>query len=781
MTKRINLFLYYILFGTILARAGTGSLKGFVSNQQGNPISDVYVVISSLNLANVTTHQGYFFIENISPGKYTIKLEHISYGTKLIDNVQIEANETTTLDTIFLETRVYHVSDISVTASRSQRHRHDISYQINSISNTEIKARNAKTSAEVLREEIGIAVQKTSHGGGSAIIRGLSSNQILLLVDDIRLNNSTYRLGNHQYLTTVDNLMAQQIEVVRGPTSVLYGSDALGGTVNIISKKPKLFTANFSSDFRIYSRYASADQEKTARAEATLQYKNYALQTGISYKNYNDLLRGKNSEHPQLEKSTNGIKQTPSGYSAYDFDMKMLYGIDTSQTVTLAYQMSQQIKVPRYDKYENSGYRHWIYQPQKRDLLYLKYQNFFQSKSLQSLQATLSYHYQNEGREIQKSSNTSFTKENDNVHTFGSSLQINLNYNNHTIILGSELYLDKVYSERFITDHETEKTIKDIRGRYPDDAHYHSLGIFAQDEVELTSSWSAILGVRFSYIHLYFNRIKSQEITTIQTEFNHSYNSITGSIGTIYKISDNILIKSHIAQAFRAPNLSDLSKLGESKGNVYEIPNIKLEPEKLINIDLGSDIDFLSFTIHGAIFYTSFTDIITSADDTINGSPILISNSGDYKVKSKQNIGKAYIRGIELGFDYNIHKNIYLYSNLTSISGQNTTMNEPVGGMPPTFGLIGIKWYVPSYYLDLNMRFAGKQNRLSSDDRDDPRIPEEGTPAWNIFTIRTGIKLTDIAELCFSLENIFDYNYREHGSGINGPGRNFIFSLDLTF
>ena len=133
---------------------------------------------------------------------------------------------------------------------------------------------------------------------------------------------------------------------------------------------------------------------------------------------------------------------------------------------------------------------------------------------------------------------------------------------------------------------------------------------------------------------------------------------ITGSIGTIYKISDNILIKSHIAQAFRAPNLSDLSKLGESKGSVFEIPNIHLEPEKLINIDLGSDIDFLSFTIRGAIFYTSLMDIISSSDDTINGSPILRLDSVDYKVKSKQNIGKAYIRGIELGFDYKIHKKI---------------------------------------------------------------------------------------------------------------------------
>ena len=245
------IFSIYLLVCFALARVDGGHIEGYVFNIQGRPISDVYVVLPELGSADVTTSNGYFRIEDIPSGTYVIKLNHISYRSRIIQNIEVYSNSTTTVDTVILESYIFDISDIAVTASRSERSTNRISSQINTVSENEIKARNAKTSAEVLREESGIFVQKTNHGGGSAVIRGLSSNQILIMVDGIKLNNSTYRLGNHQYLTTVDNLMASQIEVVRGPTSVLYGSDALGGVINVISKQPSLNHSNFELDFKL--------------------------------------------------------------------------------------------------------------------------------------------------------------------------------------------------------------------------------------------------------------------------------------------------------------------------------------------------------------------------------------------------------------------------------------------------------------------------------------------------------------------------------------------------
>jgi outer membrane receptor protein involved in Fe transport len=601
------------------------------------------------------------------------------------------------------------------------------------------------------------------------------------LVDGIRLNNSTYRLGNHQYLTTVDNLLAEKIEVVRGPTSVLYGSDALGGTINIISKKPTLSDSKFTTDFKLYSHFASADAEKTARAEASLQNSKFAVQTGFSYKNYGDLKRGKLSPHSQIEKSTNGLIQTPSGYSGYDFDAKLHYASDSSQVLTFAYQLTRQSHIPRYDKYENDNYLRWIYHPQNRNLLYLKYDKYTQSNFLSALHLTLSYHHQNEGREIQESPSSVLTNEQDHVHTYGASIQANGNYKDHAITVGGEFYLDKVYSKRLITSIENGKTINDVRGRYPDDTNYSSLGIYVQDELGLTSRLKLILGARFSYVRVDFDFIDFTGHNSNLVNFIQAYKSITGGFGSIYEIYDNIFIKFNLAQAFRAPNLSDLSKLGESKGNIYEIPNVNLKPENLTNIDFGLDLDYSLLNLHTVVFYSSITNLIASAEASVNSLPHMILDNGSYKFKSKQNIGRAFIRGMEANINLNFYKKLSLFANITATLGQNVTLNEPVGGIPPTFGILGLKWLPSSKYLYFYMRFAAKQVRLSSDDKDDPRIPEGGTPAWKIFNIRTGFKVSHFSTIFLSVENIIDYNYREHGSGINGPGRNFIFGMEFRF
>lgn len=300
-----------LLWNITSALSATGKIEGYVLNLQGIPISNLHVILSPSKLADITDVEGYFVIENVRPGIYTLKFDHIGFKTKIIKNIKIQGNEVLKLDRITLEPKVINLDEIVVTATRTDRRIYDISHSINVVSESTIKERNAKTTAEALREEPGIFVQKTSHGGGSAIIRGLSSNQILILVDGIRLNNSTYRLGNHQYLTTVDNFVVGQLEVVRGPTSVLYGSDALGGTINLLTKKPNLQRTNFNVDYGIIGRYASADEEKTVRTEISLDNYNFAFQIGFSYKDYGDLKRGENSDYPQLEKSTNGLKQTP--------------------------------------------------------------------------------------------------------------------------------------------------------------------------------------------------------------------------------------------------------------------------------------------------------------------------------------------------------------------------------------------------------------------------------------------------------------------------------------
>ena len=117
------------------------------------------------------------------------------------------------------------------------------------------------------------------------------------------------------------------------------------------------------------------------------------------------------------------------------------------------------------------------------------------------------------------------------------------------------------------------------------------------------------------------------------------------------------------------------------------------------------------------------------------------------------------IRGFEASFDYNFYKQLFLYSNITTTYGQNKTNNEPVGGIPPTFGLIGLNWKSEYHSFYFYVRFAAKQDRLSADDKDDPRIPEGGTPGWETLNFRTRFSFMKFVNLQFAIENILDYNF----------------------
>ncbi|MCK5077584.1 MAG: TonB-dependent receptor [Calditrichia bacterium] len=774
--------LLFLLLSTIIISNGLGeisstSIEGMVKDIYGNPISDAQVQLTPGNILEFTDFEGRFILKELSANTYSLKIMHISYHQQYINNISIQLNENFNLGEIILTGKIFSLQSTVVTATRSQKEILSISNSINIVDEIEINNRNAKTSAEALREESGVFIQKTNHGGGSAIIRGLSSNQILLMVDGIRLNNSTYRLGNHQYLTTVDNNMIEQIEVVRGPTSLQYGSDALGGTINMVTQTPEFSSDKMKFHYKLMSRYATADNEKLSRAQFSLHKRKAAFTAGFSYKDFGDMRRGGNSHFPELENSTNGLKQSPSGFTAYDFDSKLVYALTNSQLLIFNYQMNRQNNVPRYDKYESNNYYKWIYDPQKRDLFYIKYQNQLNKKYLSSIDLSLVYHRQQEGRVKQKKETSSLEKNLDDVHTTGIILQFNTFLHKQILTYGVDIYNDKVLSSKHMTSTETGILQKQSNGRYPDNAHYNSIGVFLQDECQASDNILLSGGIRYNrYLSDFtFPSSPLDELNLIKTSVD--FKALTGSLGLNYKISQHLSFNTNIAHAFRAPNLSDMAKLDESKGDVYEIPNFDLKPEKLVNYEMGIKAGFNRFSSNFTVYHSTISSLIASASVSLNNSDSIEIDGANYKLKSKQNIGEAYIQGCELFFNYILNQRFTLISNFSYTFGQNTTYHEPVGGIPPAFGLVGIKYDYNKYNFYFYSRFATKQDRLSADDLDDNRIPNSGTPAWFTINLRMKFPVNDKVTLRFSIENILDYNYREHGSGINGPGRNFVLGL----
>ena len=762
--------LVFILLMSVPLVAQTYSISGLVTDPDGKPVSEVHVTLTPGFFTLYTSQDGSFRFDGLFPGSYTLAFQHIGFLTSRVKDVTVQDSDII-MQPFTLEFDVLDLENVVVTASRAERDVLEIPESVNLVSSREIRERNSKTSAEALREEVGVFIQKTNHGGGSAIIRGLSSNQILLLVDGIRLNNSIYRLGNHQYLTTIDHQMVEKIEVVRGPTSVLYGSDALGGTVNLITRKPPVDDNEKSLGVRSLLRYATADQEKTVRGNVISSSSRYAFSTAFSLKQFGDLRRGANGNDHEIS----GIElvQSPTGFGGYDIDTKLITNLTDDQTITLAHQFSKQEKVPRYDKYHYNDYHRWFFHPQDRMLTYAVYENKDINIIFDAVRATASLHLQKEGRKTQKNESSLIQNELDEVATKGFSVSGIRERDRHQIVAGAELYHDDVASERSYSDPLTGSGTDDNRGRYPDDATHLSIGLYLQDEMKMTDRWMLKLGVRQSQYRAEFD-MNSAAL------YSQTFSSFTGAVGSVFRLSNYVSANLNLAQAFRAPNLSDMAKLGESKGDIYEVPNPDLQPEKLMNIDMGLKISTESMRVDFTVYRSFITDLLASVDATYAGADTIVIDSQMFNVKTKKNLGEAIIQGTEIAVDYSLSGSLSFRGNLTTTYGENITYDEPVGGIPPIFGLAGVRWSRGRFFLDGYSRFAARQDRLSADDLDDPRIPPEGTPGWFTLNLRGGVTLRQSLIVQIACENILDRNYREHGSGVNSPGRNWVISFQMT-
>jgi len=767
-----------LLLVLYLASAWAGSnttIKGKILNSSGTPIRNAQVQIWSKGLAAISDSSGVFVLAAIKPGVYRLKVTHIAYQIKFIDELNISAKSLLEIPAIILTTKIFNADETLITATRKAQKPFDLPQALNLISQERIQSRHVSTSAEALREETGLHIQKTNHGGGSATIRGFNANRILILVDGFRMNNSLFRMGNHQYLTSIDHAALERIEVVRGPASGMYGSDALGGTIQLQTSKPDFTDHSTEWKFSVSGQSASADGQLLGHAAITHSTPTDVLVGSFAYKKFGDLHRGAYSLYPELEHSTRGLRQYPSAYSGSDYLLKGIHKLSDDKQIIYAYQASRQWNVPRYDKYETEDYRLWEYEPQYRQMGYLNFEWRPNSPFISYIKSGLSLQKQQEGRIIQKTEQDAVTTEEDAALKLGWILQARSFWRGHDFNYGLDIYGDAISSSRFRTTVDgRDQTIYEIP-RFPDGAKYQSLGFFVQDEKRVLSKTRMLTSLRYNHYQTSFqsaDNYKNMELF---------FNAFSANLRLVQELSQKFHLNFNLAQAYRAPNLSDLARFGQSKGDIFEVPNTKLKPEQLINMEIGFKYQSDRISSSASIYSAYVFDMIERADALYNGSPSIERDGTIMDVKSRQNLGNAIISGIEYHLEYRFTEDCRIDWNLSYTFGQNFYLDQPVSSIPPLFGLVGMEGKKAKFNYRFYLRFASAQRRLSGNDEDDPRIPTEGTPSWYTFNFRLGYDLNSAFNARFSLENILDFNYREHGSGINAAGRNFIFSLTYNF
>jgi len=616
---------------------------------------------------------------------------------------------------------------------------------------------NPRSLPEAMIGMTGVWMQKTNHGGGSPFVRGLTGNQTLLLIDGIRLNNSTYRYGPNQYLNTVDPLSVQRIEVVRGSGSVEYGSDALGGAVQMISKSPVFSSAGTEVGGNLYAKYMADDgfeetMELSGRAEVEISSENIAFLGGISYKDFGDLVVGGDS------------LQTPSSYDEFDADIKTLIRINPDHLITLVYQHVNQTDVTRYDQVAQRGRNFFFFDPQRRQLAYARWEHSGTGKWLHKIQTTISYQKSVEGRRQQRVGESITSHERDEVDTWGATLEVHSKPSDiWTIVSGIEWYYDEVGSTAFDQD-ESNNSRTDVRGLYADGATASNIAAFSLHTVEL-DSWIFSGGLRL-------NGISIQAEDDIFGDLDVSPLALVGNVAAMYKIHPQHRLIASFNTGFRAPNINDMSSFGFFDSGI-EVPNDNLDPERSRTLELGYKARMNTFRTQLALYNTTLSNLIVripasfQGSDTYEGEPVF----------QKTNRDEATIRGFEWDLS-GYFGDFEVFTGLSYTWGEDDNGN-PLRRIPPFNGRTGVRYIHNHFMAKAEWLYAAEQDRLSGGDMSDHRIPDGGTPGWSIFNITTGY---DFGKLYagLGLQNLTDELYRIHGSGVDGYGRSFWVSLRLN-
>lgn len=643
--------------------------------------------------------------------------------------------------------------EVVVTAQRMNTDRRDVAESVVYQNREEIIRMPLLTSPDATAAIPGVWMQKTNHGGGSPYIRGLTGYHTLLLVDGIRFNNSIFRSGPNQYLNTIDPLTLQRIEVLRGQGSVQYGSDGIGGVVQLFLRDP-VFAPDTKLQVtgRAYAGAMNHDMEYTGRAELELANANFTLLGGLSYKNLGDIRAGGDL----------GTLQH-TGYDDQAWDVKASAKIGGIY-LTAAWQHLVQKDVPLYHQLVSGNYSRYHFSPQQRDLGYMRMRSYYSSKFFSEVTFTVAYLNSLEKREKQRPGSSVMRYERDNVNTYHAAAEVISKFNSRwNAATGVEVYHDGVESSATDYDQDTQESTA-ARGLYPDGTTYLNTAIFSTHTIDINRVVLS-LGARYNFLQM-----KVSDPVFGLTELKPD--AAVGNAGVVFKASEVFQFIASANTGFRAPNVNDVSSFGVADYR-YEVPNYSLEPEKSFQYQAGLRVTGRRLEAQIFAYRNHLRDLIGNVTSTYEGQDSL----DGFKVFKKENVNKAEVKGIEAEFQYNTDGWLTAFANATYTIGDNITRNEPLSRIPPFFGRLGADLKVAKQ-LTWRIEWIGasKQDRLSSGDKSDTRIAKGGTPGWTVVNTSARYSYRK-CNINAGIQNIFDKAYRIHGSGVDGIGRSFWISL----
>jgi hemoglobin/transferrin/lactoferrin receptor protein len=797
-----------ILILIVIAGSSFAQRVRVISKTDLQPISNCSVYNTDKSISVTTDNKGFADISTFSETD-KLTFSHISFYPVSF----AKSSFTAKITDIQLTVAVINLQEVVLSANKVEEKYRDLPVRVDIIPVRTILFGNPQTTGELLQQNGTVYVQQSQLGGGSPVLRGMETNRVLTVIDGVRMNNAIYRAGHIQNIITIDPNMLSRVEVVHGPGSVIYGSDAMGGVMHFYTRNPVL-----SNNDKVFTsgnamlRYSSAANEYSQSFNLNVGGKKIAALFGASTKDIGDLREGSKRDEKYgdwgkclyyaeridgkdvMATNSEPLIQKNSGYSQYDLFGKVLFKPTENYALTLNMQYSNSSNIPRYDRLtemtsDKLTYAEWYYGPQTRGLVSLKSEWLKPVKLYDHFQVTAAYQYISEDRISRKFDKPKAKHQEETVSVFSLNADFMKKiFSKSELRYGLEGVFNQVDSKAYNQNINDGIITLDAASRYPDGGdNMKNLAVYASNNWEISEKLIFSQGIRFNYISLdaeYTQAMMDLIKFPFDAKISQDNTAVNGSLGLVYMPGSNWRFATNLSTGFRAPNIDDLTKLNDYSSTVTIVPNPDLKPENAYNAEFTIGKTFSEiFQLELTGFYTILKDAFVVQPYTYNGEDSIVFDENLTAVQAMQNAEQATICGFEGNLLAQLSKSLSLRSTLTYTYGHVKVADEPLDHIPPMFGLTSVKLdlskFTGEFYARYNAWKHIEDYSPSGEDNEQYATPD-GMPAWFTLNLRAGYQFTRNINLQAGVENMLDKHYRNFASGISAPGRNIFVTLRGT-
>lgn len=741
-------------------------------------------------------------------GSLRMEIRALGYVTQALAFHELEARNFI----VVLERDNLQIDEVVVSATRWRQNTDDLSSRVKPIKSREIQLQNPQTAADLLELSGKVFVQKSQQGGGSPMIRGFSGNRLLYTVDGVRMNSAIFRSGNLQNVINIDPFATESAEVLFGPGSVIYGSDAIGGVMSFQTLRPKFSKSN--DDLLVTGkadlRFSSANQENTGHFDINVGWEKWAIVTSVSSWKFDHLRQGRHGPvdyvKPYFVQRVNNsdvwvqqddpLLQIPTGYSQINFMQKVRHAPNERWDIEFGFHYSETSEYGRYDRHNRMRdglprHARWDYGPQIWMMNNLVVNHTAERRAFDEVTLRVAHQRFEESRIDRNFLSTRERTTAEEVDALSLNLDFKKDFTeNTTLFYGIETVYNDVRStgaaRNIITGEQSEEP-----ARYPN-ADWYSLAAYASIEHHLNEKTTLNGGLRYNQFGL--NAVFDTSFFPFPfTTANLNNGALTGSTGVVYRPDKTWALSGTLSTAFRAPNVDDIGKVFDSEPGAVVIPNPDLSAEYAYNAEVSvAKVIAEVLKLDVTVFYTVLDNAMVRRDFQLAGQDTIIFAETPSRVQAIQNAAFANVYGLQFGLDLRLGQGFSISSDLNWQVGREEMDDGVVSASrhaAPLFGVSRLNFHRQNLTLQLYAMYQGSFSHaeLAIEERSKREIyalDENGdtfAPAWHTLNFKAMYAISDQFTLSGGLENITDQRYRPYSSGISGAGRNFILSGRVNF